>query len=254
MKIYRFFAPCIRIVFDVVFPYVFLIGGQTKAALVYIEGLSNNAEIDDQVIAPLMSETEGDFCNPYELLEEKLHISKMREIKTLTDCIENISVGHPVLFNTTGGIWISFLDWLSGKSEQLENRRQRVLCGDQGKALWKPWGSIQLSCDEKKSKSPALKMKPMTIGRYTSTNIVIAYMEGLADQTLIKEVENRLQRIEIDSVLESGYIEELIEDNPYSPFPQLINTERPDVAAANLLEGRVVILVDGTPFVFNCSY
>jgi spore germination protein KA len=49
--------------------------------------------------------------------------------------------------------------------------------------------------------------------------------------------------------LESGYIEELIEDNSYSPFPQLVNTERPDVAAANLLEGRVVILVDGTPFV-----
>lgn len=56
-------------------------------------------------------------------------------------------------------------------------------------------------------------------------------------------------RIDIDSVLESGYIEELIEDNPYSPFPQLVNTERPDVAAANLLEGRVVILVDGTPSV-----
>jgi len=92
-------------------------------------------------------------------------------------------------------------------------------------------------------------MKSMKIGSYTNTDVVIAYIEGLADHTLIEEVENRLQRIEIDSVLESGYIEELIEDNSYSPFPQLVNTERPDVAAANLLEGRVVILVDGTPFV-----
>ena len=49
-------------------------------------------------------------------------------------------------------------------------------------------------------------------------------------------------------MLEGGYIEEFIEDHPFSPFPQIINTERPDVAAANLLEGRVVILVDGTPF------
>lgn len=232
--------------FDVVFR-TFLIGGQTKAALIYIEGLSNNAEIDDQVIAPLMSEIEGDFCNPYELLEEKLHISKMREIKTLTDCIENISVGHPVLLiqQEVFGLAFGLAKW--EKRAIGEPQAESVVRGPR-EGFVETLG-INTALLRRKIKSPALKMKPMTIGRYTSTNIVIAYMEGLADQTLIEEVENRLQRIEIDSVLESGYIEELIEDNPYSPFPQLINTERPDVAAANLLEGRVVILVDGTPFV-----
>ena len=59
---------------------------------------------------------------------------------------------------------------------------------------------------------------------------------------------NRLKRIEIDGILESGYIEEMIEDNPYSPFPQIMTTERPDIACSNLLEGRAVILVEGTPF------
>ena len=63
-----------------------------------------------------------------------------------------------------------------------------------------------------------------------------------------------LKRIEIDGILESGYIEEMIEDNPYSPFPQIMSTERPDIACSNLLEGRAVILVEGTPFLFNCSY
>jgi len=92
-------------------------------------------------------------------------------------------------------------------------------------------------------------MVSLKIGRETKTQVIITYIENIADPTLIKEVKNRLSRIDIDGVLESGYIEEFIEDHPFSPFPQVLTTERPDVASANLLEGRVAILVDGTPFV-----
>ena len=91
-------------------------------------------------------------------------------------------------------------------------------------------------------------MKSIEVGKYTKTKVVISYMEGIADHALIEEIENRISRIEIDGVLESGYIEQFIEDSPYSPFPQLLYTERPDVACANLLEGRAVIMIEGTPF------
>jgi len=97
-------------------------------------------------------------------------------------------------------------------------------------------------------RSPKLKIESLRIGKYTRTNVVVVYIDGLADQSLIDEVKTRLQRIQLDGILESGYIEELIEDNPYSPFPQLLDTERPDVACACLLEGRVAILTEGTPF------
>ena len=97
-------------------------------------------------------------------------------------------------------------------------------------------------------KSPALKIQTMKIGEYTQTTVAIAYIDGLADQSLIEEITNRLQRIEMDGILESEYIEEMIEDNPFSPFPQILSTERPDVACAHLLEGRAAILVEGTPF------
>lgn len=92
-------------------------------------------------------------------------------------------------------------------------------------------------------------MKSIQIGRYSQTEVVIMYIEGLADLMLVQEVQNRLSRIEIDGILESGYIEEFIRDHPFSPFPLMLNTERPDTAAASLLEGNVVILTDGTPFV-----
>jgi spore germination protein KA len=92
-------------------------------------------------------------------------------------------------------------------------------------------------------------MKQMNIGRLTETPVLIAYIEGIAQRTLIQEVTNRLMSIKIDGILESGYIEEMIQDRPFSPFPLILTTERPDVAAACLLEGRVIILIDGTPFV-----
>ncbi|HER2159131.1 TPA: spore germination protein, partial [Streptococcus pyogenes] len=107
---------------------------------------------------------------------------------------------------------------------------------------------VNTSLLRRKIRSPELKLQCMEIGRYTKTKVVIAYMEGIADRTLIEETQNRLSRIEIDGILESGMIQELIEDNPKSPFPQVLATERPDVVTSNLLEGRVAILVDGTPF------
>ncbi|TYP78137.1 spore germination protein [Paenibacillus methanolicus] len=87
------------------------------------------------------------------------------------------------------------------------------------------------------------------IGQVTRTEVSMLYMHGIASKKIIDEVRARLQRIEIDGILESGYIEELIQDQHVTVFPTVYNSERPDVIAAGLLEGRVAIVVDGTPFV-----
>jgi len=95
--------------------------------------------------------------------------------------------------------------------------------------------------------SPKLKMEPFHVGRLTKTAVVVAYVEGCVAEPVLKEVLDRIRRIRIDGVLESGYIEELIEDTSFSPFPQMLSSERPDVVAAGLLEGKVAIVTDGTP-------
>lgn len=77
----------------------------------------------------------------------------------------------------------------------------------------------------------------------------MAYIDGIAKPDVISNVSEQIGQIDIDGVLESGYIEELIEGNTYSPFPQIQATERPDVAAAGLLEGRILILTENTPIV-----
>ncbi|THF77547.1 spore germination protein [Cohnella fermenti] len=98
-------------------------------------------------------------------------------------------------------------------------------------------------------RDPMLRFAAMTVGTRTQTSINIAYIGDLVKEGLVDEVKRRLGRIRIDSVLESGYIEELIEDAPLSPFNTAQSTERPDKVASALLEGRVAIFVDNTPHV-----
>ncbi|CAM4480890.1 MAG: spore germination protein [Paenibacillus macerans] len=99
----------------------------------------------------------------------------------------------------------------------------------------------------RKIKDPNLWLETMQIGRLTRTDVAIMYMKGIANDKLVQEVRDRLNRIDVGSIFESGYIEESIQDETFSPFPTIFNSERPDVIAAALAEGRVAILVDGTP-------
>jgi len=105
-----------------------------------------------------------------------------------------------------------------------------------------------------------LKIKQMKIGRCSKTDVALVYMDNIVRKDILKEAESRLNNIDIDAILDSGYIEQLIEDNWLSPFPQNQVTERPDKAAAAILEGRIVIVVDNSPFVLiipatlNCYY
>ena len=90
----------------------------------------------------------------------------------------------------------------------------------------------------RKIKSPNLKIENMFLGTVTDTNICLTYIEGIVEQKLVDEVKDRLGSIKIDGILESSYVEELINDSPRSVFPTVNHTERPDKLAAMLLEGK----------------
>lgn len=106
---------------------------------------------------------------------------------------------------------------------------------------------VNLSLVRRRLRTEAFKTEVMTIGTDTRTTVIMAYLQGKCKPELVDEVRRRLSCIEIDGVLDTGYLEEFIEDNPYSPFPQIQYTERPDVTVASLLEGRIAVLVDGSP-------
>jgi len=94
-----------------------------------------------------------------------------------------------------------------------------------------------------------LKIKQMKSGTRSKTDIALVYLDDVVRPSILREVEEKIEGINIDAILDSGYIEQFIEGNTLSPFPQTQMTERPDKAAAAILEGRIVIVVDNSPFV-----
>jgi len=93
----------------------------------------------------------------------------------------------------------------------------------------------------------AFRLERQYLGERTHTEVALAYVDGIANPQVVRRVRQRLRKIRIDGILDSAYIEELIEDAPWSPFPTIVHTERPDRVAASLLEGQVALLTAGSP-------
>ncbi|CAM4426511.1 MAG: spore germination protein [Paenibacillus macerans] len=224
----------------------FLIGGKTQALVMYIDGLADSEGIERFVIAPLMLAEADDNKDLRQLIDRKISASQVKEFTTFEKGVELLVNGNAILLcdNQDAGIGLGLTKWEKRSIEE-PSAEVGIRGPRQGFTESLRTNTSQL---RRIIKTPLLKMEETKIGEYTQTNIILAYIEGLADETLIKEVRTRLRRIEIDGVLESGYIEEMIEDQPYSPFPQLLSTERPDVVCSSLLEGKVAILTEGTPF------
>ena len=94
-----------------------------------------------------------------------------------------------------------------------------------------------------------LVMETLTVGQITKTQISIGYIKSLANEDLVAEVRYRINNLSVDYLISSGQLEQLIQDSPESLFPQMVATERPDKVSNFLLEGRVVIVVNGSPYV-----
>ncbi len=107
--------------------------------------------------------------------------------------------------------------------------------------------SVNVTLIRKKIKSVNLKTEMYKLGVETKTSVVICYMENLTDKEILQELKRRLDDIKIDMVLDANYILEHIQDQPLSIIPTIFQTEKPDVVAGKLLEGKIAVMVDGSP-------
>jgi len=101
----------------------------------------------------------------------------------------------------------------------------------------------------KTTKSPSFTVRKYTLGSSTTTDVSLIFLDHLVDPEILKMVEERIQSITLDSIRSAGDIQDWMEDHAFSPFPQLLLTERPDRASANIKDARVVLLIDGSPTV-----
>lgn len=226
---------------------------QVEVALLHIKGLSDGSQVSDltRMLTLGTLETPVGAAPKQHILDEfrehLLHAPDSTVVKTLDDVWSGLVQGYTALiFDGTPRALLCNTQGYEKRTID-EPASETAIRGPREGFIES--AETNLSLLRRRIKSPNLWVETLTLGHLTRTSVSIVYIKGLAGDELVKEVHQRVSRIEIDGILESGYIEELIEDNPLSVFPLVFRTERPDRVAAMLLEGRVAVITDGTPFV-----
>ncbi|MFD1774245.1 spore germination protein [Paenibacillus rhizophilus] len=229
----------------------FKVGNGQKGLLIFVDGLINMKLIDEDVLQPLIafaSQSPQSLKQLESLVSERVitaaQISTGTEIAGL---IDHVLSGDTALLldGLAEALFIGAREWDSRAVS--EPATEAVIRGP--REGFTENLRTNTSLIRRRLKTPHLKMESMKVGRLSKTDIVISYLDNLADSSIVAEVRDRIRKVDIDAILESGYIEELIGDSPYSMFPLLMTTERPDKVAGCLLEGKVAIITDNTPFV-----
>ncbi|MGO4106103.1 spore germination protein [Paenibacillus sp. YAF4_2] len=228
------------------------ISSNPEVLIIYIDGLIDTTTLDKVMLTPnLFEETpSGLNATPIsgQIIQKKLlAISPIKTVSTINEVTDGILKANIVLL-VDGENKAIAADLKGFEKRGIEEPAAEVSIRGPRDGFTETL-RINTSLIRRRIRSPKLKMESITIGQVSQTDVVIVYIDGIVSNTVLKEVRDRISRIEMDGVLESGFIEEFIEDAPWSPFPQIQNTERPDIVCASLLEGKVAILVDNTPFV-----
>lgn len=224
------------------------IGRSAQALLVFVDGLVQSAQLEEYALLPLLTKVTGaEAAAPAALAAGAIALSHVGQARTFDQVVTALLNGNAVLL-IEGNPTALLLDVKGSTRRGVEEPvTEASIRGPREGFIENLRTNTALV--RARIKSADLKFEPVTLGRRTHTHVELAYMAGLVDPKVLQEAQRRLLAIDMDAVLESGYIEEMIEDDPFSPFPQLQYSERPDTVAANLLEGRFAIFVDGTPFV-----
>ncbi|NQX60051.1 spore germination protein [Paenibacillus qinlingensis] len=224
-----------------------------KVCILFTDGLTDTISVQNFIMDSLLPEIHlerGTTSPPHEIWLEKfknqiLAVSEIEEVADFNSLFNLLLSGDVILLvdGYSQGFAIGMRGWV--ERGVTESNNETVMRGPREGFSENLRTNTALL--RRKIKDPNLWLESRKIGRVTQTNVAIMYIKGITDDHIVEEVRKRLDDIDIDSILESGYIEELIEDKTFTPFPTIYSSERPDVIAAEMLEGKVAILVDGTP-------
>jgi len=225
-----------------------------KAALVFLSTLADKGEIHKNILQPLMygtlllnKDAALDFTNIETIKTNLISTMDCRKISLIKDLTDSLLSGATVLLVDGSGEGL-VVESINRKDRNIEEPGTEAVVRGPREGFTENV-SVSIALIRRKIKDKDLCVEKFVIGEKSKTEVYIVYLQSIVNPKLIDEIRARLNRIKIDAVLESGYIEQFIEDAPYSIFPTVSNSEKPDKVVAKILEGRVAILADNTPFV-----
>lgn len=233
---------------DVVWREFRIGGGAGRLLMLYTDNIVDGEAIRESILETIMLDyqnhkTEGLLQT---LMEESIAIGEVKKITTLDEVCDGVLWGDTVLLMDGDDFA------LQATTKKFPNRgvskaeTEVVVQGP--KDAFMEVMAFNIVLTRRRIRDPRLKLKRKKAGSRSKTDIALMYMDDLVRPELLAKVEQQLDNMDLDAVLDSGYAEQLLEKRQFSPFPQLQMTERPDKTAAALLEGRVALLVDNTPY------
>ena len=224
-----------------------------RVSLLYLADLTDLAIVNDNLLRPLLEydgEQEGNLIDTiYNVVLSDAEISC---VESEDEAIQKILKGFSLL---------------------IVDKENKILCVNAEKitvrAIETPPNSVvvkgprqgfneslkyNLSLMRQRLATEKLAVKTLTLGKLTQTQVAVCYLEGVASKKVVNDIMKRLSKIDVDGLLDSSYISNYLQKRPNSIFKQIGDTEKPDILCAKLLEGRVGIMVDGSPIVLTLPF
>lgn len=223
------------------------------AVIFYFQNLIDSTIVDVNIMQPLIIDTYASGLKSGSEIVKNISsgnvitCAEISTAKNMKELVDSLLIGSVILF--IDGVEEATIISAEGRNYRKisEAEVETVVRGPRDS--FNEVLNVNLGLIRRRIHSPNLIFESRKVGKVTQTELCIGYIKGICSSDLVNEVISRIDKINTDTILGDSYIEELINDKPFSIFPQMRNTERPDVASAALLEGRVVIIVDSTPVV-----
>ena len=222
-----------------------------RAAIVFIEDMTDEESISQNILSQLVSPTLSETCTAtsqfIECICSSLTASVVNIATDMASIVKRLLTGDTILFVDThaSAVIISTrkleMKAISEPSGETSIRGSRAAFTDDL--------GVNITLLRRHLINPNFIVKKMAIGVRSEINVALVYFRGIANPNLVYQAEERLKKLKVDVIGSSGMVENLINDHPFSPFPTLYATERPDKIWSGIMDGRIAIIINGNPFV-----
>lgn len=223
----------------------FSLGNGQAAVAFFIDGLVSKELLGRDFFAPLMKAKKEGFWSAEELASQVIHTGEVNVEQDFATVFDSVLQGLVALFIEGSGsaITTEIISWPQRSVGEPET--DVVIRGPREGFIESLRMNVALL--RRKIHHPDFTVETMRLGRYSQTDVCLIYVDSIVNRDVLSQVKKRLKKIDIDGIMDSGTIEQLIQDTPFSMFPTVGVAEKPDIAASRILEGRIALLVDGSP-------
>lgn len=220
-----------------------------QAIVIYAEDLSDKEAIGKQAIYPLQNLQ--NFSSFSDFLTA-VNVPETKALLNVSDCVEKVLSGDAVILIDGINKGISVATRKPASRAVSEPPTASILKGPREGFVEN--AQTNMSLVRQRLKTTNLKYEKLSVGKMSKTTVGLAYIDGVANTEVVKTLREKINDISVDGVIDSSYIIKSISDRKTSMFKQVGSTEKPDIFCAKLLEGRVGILVDGSPIALTAPF